>query len=63
STNQLNQTNKDSSTGYLQQIENFFNDNKDQYDKIITHYDQMLQHKDNLIVDLKSQIQTLKTSN
>lgn len=61
-TNQLNQTNKDSSTGYQQQIENFFNENKDQYDKIIAHYDQTLQHKNDFIIELKAQIKTLRAS-
>lgn len=34
-TNQFNQTTKDSSTGYLQKIENFYQENKDQMQKII----------------------------
>ena len=55
-TNQLNQTNRDSSTGYLQQIENFFNENKDQYEKIIAHYEKTLGHKDELIDMLKGQL-------
>jgi len=56
-TNQLNQTNKDNATGYLQQIENFFNENKDQYEKIIAHYDKSLEQKDNLIASLNTQLE------
>ena len=53
--NQFNQTNKDSSLGQLfqtQQIENFYQENKEQYQKIIELYEQRLKDKDALIAVL-----------
>ena len=35
-TNQFNQTNKENSTAYLQQTANFYQENKEVYDKLIT---------------------------
>lgn len=46
---QLNQTNKDSSTGYLQQIDNFHQENREVYEKLI-------QSKDEQIIMLKKMI-------
>lgn len=60
SNNQLNQTNKDYSTGYLQQIENFHQENKDQNEKIVTLYEARLKDKDLLIEELKRVIDILK---
>jgi len=57
---QMNQTNKDGATSYLQQIENFFNENKEQYDNIISHYEKNLAHKKDIILELKQQLELLK---
>ena len=43
------QTNKDNATGYLQKIENFYQENKETYEKLITS-------KDELIKSLQEQI-------
>lgn len=51
--NQFNQTNTESTTGYLQQIANFYQDNKEQNEKIIALYEARLQDKDRLIVQLE----------
>jgi transcriptional regulator with XRE-family HTH domain len=42
--NQFNQTTRDSSTGYLQQqqIENFYQDNKEVYEKLINAKDEQI---------------------
>jgi transcriptional regulator with XRE-family HTH domain len=42
-TNQLNQTNRENSTGYLQQIENFHQESKEQNEKMIQLYEARLQ--------------------
>lgn len=60
STNYFNQNNKESVTAYLQQTANFFNENKDQYEKIIVHYEKSLAHKEDVISELKTQIQHLR---
>lgn len=39
---QLNQTNKDSSVGYLQQIDNFHQENKEVYEKLIQTKDEQI---------------------
>jgi len=59
-TNQSNEHNKDASTGYLQQIENFFHENKEQYDAIISHYEKNLKHKNDIILELKAQLALLR---
>ena len=54
---QFNQTNKDYSLGQLfqtQQIENFYQENKEQYQKIIDLYEQRLRDKDTLIELLRA---------
>lgn len=52
-TNQLNQTNNENSTGYLQQIDHFYQDNKEQNAKIIELYEARLKDKDRLIAQLE----------
>ncbi len=52
-TNQLNQTNNENATGYLQQIENSYHDNKDKTDKIVQLYEERLKDKDEIIAFLK----------
>ncbi len=53
-TNQFNQTNNSSSTGYLQQIEHFFQENKEQNLKIVELYELRLKDKDKLIAKLEA---------
>ncbi len=48
---EYNQTNKDTATGYLQKIENFYQENKDQNQKIIQLYEERLKEKD-IIIEL-----------
>ena len=55
-TSQLNQTNKENSTGYQQQIENFYQDSKDQNEKIILLYEARLEDKDRLIKVLEEKL-------
>jgi hypothetical protein len=50
---EMNQTNKDNSTGYLQQIENFHQENKEQSQKIETLYEARLLDKDIFIKQLQ----------
>jgi transcriptional regulator with XRE-family HTH domain len=57
---QLNQTNKDNATGYLQQIENYYQENKEQnqrltaqHEKIVALYEQRLQDKETMIEILR----------
>uniref|UniRef100_UPI00404B090B helix-turn-helix domain-containing protein n=1 Tax=Gelidibacter sp. TaxID=2018083 RepID=UPI00404B090B len=52
--NQFNQTTKDNSTGYLQQIDNFYQENKEQNQKIIELYEARLQDKEKIISHLES---------
>lgn len=54
--NQLNQTNNENSTGYLQQIEHFYQDSKEQNEKIIQLYEARLLDKDKLINQLEKLI-------
>ncbi len=56
--NQFNQTTKDQSTGYLQKIENFYQENKEQNQKIIEMYELRLQDKEAIIEQLKAQVNT-----
>lgn len=51
--NQLNQTNNDTATGYQQQIENYFQENKEKAEKIETLYEDRLKDKDAMINTLK----------
>jgi transcriptional regulator with XRE-family HTH domain len=45
------QTTRDNSVGYLQKIENFYQENKDQLNKIIYLYEERIKEKD-LLIDL-----------
>ncbi|PIB33163.1 hypothetical protein BFP78_02575 [Gaetbulibacter sp. 5U11] len=56
-TNQLNQTNKENTTGYLQQTANFYQDSKEQNEKIIQLYEARLEDKDWLIKVLEEKLQ------
>jgi len=47
--NEFKQTNRDQSTGYLQKIDNFYQENKEQYQKIIEMYELRLKDKEVLI--------------
>lgn len=58
--NQFDQHNKDISTEYLQQLEIFFNENKEKYDTIISHYEKNLKHKNDIILELKAQLALLR---
>jgi transcriptional regulator with XRE-family HTH domain len=51
--NQLNQTNNDTATGYQQQIENYFQENKEKSEKIEMLYEARLRDKDVIINTLK----------
>ena len=51
--NQLNQTNNDTATGYQQQIENYFQENKEKSEKIDALYEDRLKDKDVIINTLK----------
>jgi transcriptional regulator with XRE-family HTH domain len=53
---EFNQTTRDQSTGYLQKIENFYQENKEQYQKIIELYEGRIRDKEALIESLKKQI-------
>lgn len=55
-TNQFNQTNKESATAYLQQTANFYQENKEQNQKIIELYESRLKDKDRLIEQLEKLI-------
>lgn len=56
--NQFNQINRESSTGYLQhqEIQNMYQENKEQNEKIIALYEARLQDKDLLIAQLQKMI-------
>lgn len=56
-TNQFNQTNKENTTGYLQQTANFYQDSKEQNEKIIQLYEARLEDKDRLIKILEEKFQ------
>lgn len=53
-TNQFNQTNKENTTGYLQQTANFYQESKEQNEKMIQLYDARLQDKDKIIAQLEN---------
>lgn len=56
STNQFNQTNKENATAYLQQTANFYQENKEQTQKIIELYESRLKDKDKMIEHLEKLI-------
>ena len=58
--NQFNQTNNDTASGYKQQIENYFQENKEKSEKIGELYDDRLKDKDEMINSLKEIIASLK---
>ncbi|WP_438965060.1 helix-turn-helix domain-containing protein [Flavobacterium sp.] len=60
--NELIQTNRDSSTGYLQQIDNFYQESKEQNTKIIELYEERLKDKDIIIDQLQKLINATKHS-
>lgn len=51
--NQFNQTNRETSTGYLQQIENFYQENKDQNQKIVELFEARLVDQAKIIEQLE----------
>jgi transcriptional regulator with XRE-family HTH domain len=55
--NQFNQTTRDNSTGYLQKIENFYQENKEQLQKIIDLYENRLKDKDMIIGQLEKRLE------
>jgi len=52
----FHQTNNESATGYQQQIENLYQEDKDKTAKIIALYEERLQDKDRLIVQLEKMV-------
>ncbi len=58
--NQLHQVNQDNATGYLQQIENFHQENKEKFEKIEALYEARLKDKDLIIAQLQEIIAQLK---
>lgn len=54
--NQFNQTNNEHTTGYLQQTANFYQESKDQNQKIIELYEARLEDKNRLITRLEKLI-------
>ncbi|TXK73897.1 helix-turn-helix domain-containing protein [Mesonia sp. HuA40] len=59
--NQFNQTNKDNTTGYLQQTANFYQENKEQSKKIILLYEQRIADKEFIIAEMKKSIEVLSS--
>ena len=55
--NQLNQTNTENATGYQQQIENYFQENKEKSEKIEQLYELRLKDKDVLIAQLQKMLE------
>ncbi|WP_291400518.1 helix-turn-helix transcriptional regulator [Daejeonella sp.] len=55
--NQLNQTNTENATGYQQQIENYFHENKEKSEKIESLYESRLRDKDLIISQLQRTIE------
>lgn len=55
--NQFNQTTRDNSTGYLQKVENFYQENKDQLQKIIELYESKIKDKEAIIAQLEGVIE------
>lgn len=57
---QLNQINNDNSTGYLQQIENFHQENKERNEKIELLYEARIKDKDGMIAQLQKMISDVR---
>lgn len=57
--NQFNQITHDHSMSYMQQIENFYHQNKEQNLKIIELYEALLNEKEESIVQMKNVIEQL----
>jgi transcriptional regulator with XRE-family HTH domain len=55
-----NQENKDNATGYLQKIENYYQDNKEKTEKIELLYEARLKDKDILIAQLQKIIEGMQ---
>jgi transcriptional regulator with XRE-family HTH domain len=55
--NQLNQTNTENATGYQQQIENYFHENKEKSEKIEQLYESRLKDKDIMIIQLQKMLE------
>jgi transcriptional regulator with XRE-family HTH domain len=56
---EFNQTNNENATGYQQQIENYFQENKEKYEKIEQLYESRLKDKDAMIEQLQKIIEKL----
>ncbi len=56
---EFNQTNNENATGYQQQIENYFQENKEKSEKIEQLYESRLEDKDVLIAQLQKIIEKL----
>lgn len=61
--NQFNQTNKENVTAYLQQTANFYQENKEQLQKIIDLYEERIKDKEQLIGELQDSLKQLRGSN
>jgi transcriptional regulator with XRE-family HTH domain len=61
-TNQFNQTNKENTTGYLQQTANFYQESKEQNEKIMQLYEARLQDKDKIIKQLENLVNNKQIS-
>lgn len=57
---QLNQVNNDNAVGYLQKIENFYQESKENIDKIEKMFEARLQDKDIIIENQKQMIEVLR---
>jgi transcriptional regulator with XRE-family HTH domain len=57
---EFNQTNNENATGYQQQIENYFQENKEKSEKIEQLYESRLKDKDVLIAQLQKIIDKLE---
>ena len=57
---QFNQTNKDKATGYLQKIENFYQENKETYEKLFAAQEKTITSQEALITALQSQVKLLE---
>ena len=57
---QYNQTNKDHSTGYLQKIEHFYQENKEAHQKLFAAQEKTIAAQEVLIIALQSQVGLLE---
>lgn len=57
--NQLHQINRDQSTGYLQKIDAFYQENKEKSERIDQLYDTIIKDKDHIIQQLKMTIESI----